>query len=73
MKSRSRKRLYYALVKKDIATYESAPRVGDTVRGVRRDGLVIGDTNSAPNNTFSVGISMSNAGTFVTSDGPNLT
>lgn len=35
--------------------------------------LVIADTSNVPNNTFTVGISMGGAGTFVSAAGPNLT
>jgi hypothetical protein len=46
----------------------STPRLGEP-----KGSLVISDADNVPNNTFSVGISMSSAGTFVTNAGANLT
>ncbi|EXJ14535.1 hypothetical protein [Imhoffiella purpurea] len=53
-------------------TTSPGPHLTSPVQGDPQGSLVIKDASNVPNNTFSVGISMSGAGTFVTSAGPNL-
>jgi len=48
------------------------PNLTIPVAGPPQGSLVIQDAANVPNNTFSVGIGMGNAGTFVTAAGPNL-
>lgn len=52
---------------------EPGPHLTMPVAGPPAGSLVIGDGSTVPNNTFSVGIGMGDAGTFVTAAGPNLT
>lgn len=49
------------------------PNLSAPTKGNPQGSLVIKDAPNVPNNKFAVGISMSGAGTFVTSAGPNLT
>ncbi|MCL8485868.1 MULTISPECIES: protein rhiA [Bradyrhizobium] len=49
------------------------PNLSQAVAGQPQGSLVISDAANVPNNSFSVGIGMGSAGTFVTMAGPNLT
>jgi hypothetical protein len=51
---------------------QPGPNLSVPVAGNPQGSLVISDASNVPNNTFSVGISMGSAGTFVTNAGPNL-
>jgi hypothetical protein len=48
------------------------PNLSPAVAGTPQGSLVINDASTVPSNTFSVGIGMGDAGTFVTSAGPGL-
>jgi hypothetical protein len=48
------------------------PNLSTAVAGPPQGSLVINDASSVPSNTYSVGIGMGSAGTFVTPAGPNL-
>jgi hypothetical protein len=48
------------------------PNLTPAVTAPPQGSLVINDASTVPSNAFSVGIGMGNAGTFVTSAGPNL-
>jgi hypothetical protein len=48
------------------------PNLSQAVSGTPQGSLVITDASTVPSNTFSVGIGMGDAGTFVTAAGPNL-
>lgn len=56
--------------------FSNAPSTGPTLSAAvptqPQGSLVISDAANVPANTFSVGVSMSGAGTFVTNAGPNL-
>lgn len=51
----------------------NTPTFSNQVTGNPSGSLVINDASNVPNNVFTVGVSMSGAGTFVTPAGPNLT
>src|SRR5664279_3456362 len=57
-----------------VATFATAPgpNMSPAVPGSPQGTMVINDAATVPNNTFSVGIGMGDAGTFVTTAGPNL-
>ncbi len=48
------------------------PNLSPAVAGPPSGSLIINDAANVPNNSFSVGIGMGSAGTFVTMAGPNL-
>lgn len=52
---------------------QPGPYLSTPAAGQPQGSLVISDASNVPNNVYSVGISMGNAGTFVTPAGPNLT
>lgn len=58
-------------------TFSSSPNTGPNLSspkpGQPQGSLIISDAANVPSNEFSVGVSMSGAGTFVTNAGPNLT
>jgi rhizosphere induced protein len=54
-------------------TTQPGPYLTPPVQGQPQGSLVIADQSNVPNNVYTVGISMGNAGTFVTQAGPNLT
>lgn len=58
----------------NITNFSTAPgpNLSAAVAGSPQGSLVINDAATVPSNTFSVGIGMGNAGTFVTAAGPNL-
>jgi hypothetical protein len=51
----------------------NTPDFCDQMTGNPSGSMVISDTANVPNNSFTVGVSMSGVGTFVTAAGPNLT
>lgn len=55
-----------------IFTTQPGPHLTSPEKGDPAGSLKVSDENNVPNNRFSVGISMSGAGTFVTPAGPNL-
>lgn len=56
-----------------FSDYNNTPTLSMPTSGHPSGSLVISDAANVPNNVFTVGISMSGAGTFVTPAGPNLT
>lgn len=51
----------------------AGPNLSAPIPGQPQGSLIISDAANVPSNEFSVGVSMSGAGTFVTNAGPNLT
>ncbi len=62
------------LVSANTTTFDVSPgpNLSNPVAGPPAGSLVINNTAAVPNNTFSVGIGMGSAGTFVTAAGANL-
>lgn len=50
----------------------AGPNLSAPIPGQPQGSLIISDAANVPSNEFSVGVSMSGAGTFVTNAGPNL-
>ncbi len=61
-----------ASVNTTIFSVAPGPNLSAPVAGQPQGSLVINDAASVPSNTYSVGIGMGSAGTFVTSAGPSL-
>jgi len=55
-----------------IFSVTPGPNLSTAVPGTPQGSLIINDAATVPSNTFSVGIGMGDAGTFVTAAGPSL-